>query len=261
MRKYVTVIGISMACCLFVSGIAQGAERRDFKDLEVGLAFDLRKVVPKEKAIPQRVRQEASNPSIVNPYSGNYFDKDKIGTYNPRGHFNFYEVGLFAKYTLPLDFPIKPYFRAEILYPFLASTHKGSFGRGYTYSKVLGGGVDYVRYIYGIKYEYKYWLEPEIGLSYLKEDSFSISFGIGFQELKLTYLKGIEAWGEPQYYEDLASSKHTLYNYKVNFTKFFIDKDFFKKTIYLLSLEPSITRSNNNEIRGWSIALSFQRLF
>ena len=254
MRKYIIVIGVLAAYCFFVSGIAQGAKKSDFENFEIGIAFDYRNVVPTEEAIPQQVRQEASNPSIVNPYSGHYFGKDKIGTYNPRDKFDCLEIGLFAKYTLPVNFFIKPYFRVEILYPFGASTDKGSFGRGYTYAKVLGGGVDYVRYIYGIKYEYKYWMEPEIGLSYIKKESFSLSFGIGFQELKLTYRKGIEAWGEPNHYEDLASSKHTLYNYKANFTKFLGEG-------YALSVEPSITRSNNDEIKGWAIAFSFQRLF
>lgn len=254
MRKCIVVIGVLAAYCFCVSGIAQGAEKSDFKNFEMGMAFDFRKVVPKEEVIPQQVRQEASNPSIVNPYSGNYFDKDRIGTYNPCDDFSFCEIGIFAKYTLPLNLFIKPYFRAEILYPLGASTHRGSYGEGYTYEKVLGSGVDYVRYIYGIKYEYKYWMEPEIGLSYIKKESFSLSFGIGFQELKLTYRKGIEAWGKPKHYEDLASSKHTLYNYKANFTKFIDEEAAF-------SIEPSITRSNNDEIRGWAIAFSFQRLF
>lgn len=248
------VIGTLVACCFFVSGIAQGNEKSDFKSFEMGIAFDYRKVIPKEEVIPQQVRQEASNPSIVNPYSGNYFGKDEIGTYDPYDDFSFCEIGIFVKYTLPLNLPIKPYFKTEILYPFGASTDRGSYGKGYTYERVLGGGVDYVRYIYGIKYEYKYWMEPEIGLSYIKKESFSLSFGIGFQELKLTYRKGIEAWGKPEHYEDLASSTHTLYNYKANFTKF-IDEE------AALSIEPSITRSNNDEIRGWGIAFSVQRLF
>jgi len=254
MKKYMVVIGVLVACCFCVSGIAQGAKKSDFENFEIGIALDCRNVAPTEEAIPQQVRQEASNPSIVNPYSGHYFDKDTIGTYNPHDEFDFLEIGLFAKYTLPVNFFIKPYFRIEILYPFWASTDEGSFGRGYTYEKVLGGGVDYVRYIYGIKYEYEYWMEPEIGLSYVKPGSFSLSCGVGFQKLKLTYRKGIEAHGEPEYYEDLACSKHILYNYKANFTKFLGEG-------YALSVEPSITRSDDDEIRGWGMAFSFQRSF
>ncbi len=254
MKKNIIVIGLLITCCLFVASIAQAAGKDGLKGFEIGVAFDFKKVVPKQEIIPEEVRREAANPSIVNPHSGHYFDKDTIGTYDPYDKFSFCDLGIFVKYTVPLDFFIKPYLRTEILYPLDASTHKGSYGEGYTYAKVLGGGVDYVRYVYGIEYSYKYWMQPEIGLIYIKEGSFSLSVGVGFQALKLTYKKGIEAWGKPDDYEVLASSEYTLYNYKATFTKF-IDKE------STFSIGPIITRTAGDKIAGWGLGFSFQALF
>ena len=90
-----------------------------------------------------------------------------------------------------------PYIKLGLIYT-RASTIDGSNGEGYSYEKVLGSGVDYVRYIYGIKYRYPWLLEPEIGLSYISNDSFSASYGISYQRVKLAYYKGIEAYGRPQ---------------------------------------------------------------
>lgn len=246
MTKHI-IATITLTICVF---IVSGTVSRS-STLEIGVSFDVRGNNLGSDVIPERVKAEASNPWIVNPYSGHYFDKKTIGTYDPTETFFFLDQGLFVKYTIPLNLSIKPYFKVELQYPLYASTHVGSYGEGYTYARVLGSGVDYVRYIYGIEYKYKYFVEPEIGLRYVKADSFSLSFGVGYQRLELNYYKGIEAFGYPQNLEKLGSTTHNLFNYKFNFTKFFNGLSF--------SLEPSLTFCEG--INGYAIAFSIQKNF
>jgi len=214
---------------------------------ELGLAADFRSLKLKSDAIPSSVRQEAQDPSIVNPYSGNYFGSDTIGTYDPKETFRFLEAGVFGQYTFDFGSPLKPYLRGEFQYPFVTSTHEGDYGEGYTYEKVLGSGVDYVRYTYGIEYKYAYFFEPEVGLRYGTDDNSSISFGVSFQKLELEYYKGIEAYGKTQYLYKLDSSTHNLLNYKLRIRQKIKSNLFF-------SIEPSYT--NGNGVEGYGIAFS-----
>ena len=213
--------------------------------LEMGLSSDFRSL--RLKDVPPEVKQEAMNASIVNPYSGRYFGKDTIGTYNPKENFKFIEVGLFGQYTFDLDSELKPYVRGEFQYPFLASTHKGHYGHRYTYEQVLGSGSDYVRYTYGIEYRYAYWFEPEIGLKLESDDGRSISFGVSYQRLELNYYKGIEAWGSTKHLYKIGQSKHDLFNYKLRFRWDVSDS-------LMLDLEP--TYSHGDNLEGYGIALS-----
>lgn len=249
MRRFIIVSVSLLAFVLGVSGFAFSADI--YKNLEIGLAFDFRLLRLNAGAIPDQVKKEAANPTTVNPHSGRLFTSKEIGSYDPTENFKFVEAGLFAKYTVPINFPIKPYLRVELQYPLGASTDRGSFGKGYTYEKVLGTGVDYVRYIYGMEYKYSYWLEPEIGLSYVKANRYSISLGVSYQRLELEYKKGIEAWGSPESLKTLGTSQHDLFNYKLNFTKYWGDLAF--------SFEPSLTTGNG--VDGGAIALSFQWRF
>lgn len=233
--------------CFIAAWILASFEAAFGDSFELGLAGDFRILRLKSGAVPIEVRQEAQDPSIVNPYSGRYFGRDRIGTYNPGSRFRFLEAGVFGQYTIDLGSPLKPYLRGEFQYPFLASTHEGKYGRGYTYENVLGSGADYVRYTYGIKYKYAYYFEPELGLRYEFDESFSVSLGVSFQELELEYYKGIEAWGSTRHLQKLGSSRHDLVNYKLRLRKETSDSFFF-------SLEPSYT--NSDGIRGYGIALS-----
>lgn len=237
-----TKLCVITACLIASCGAASGKG-----GFELGLAADFRSLKLKSEAIPLNVMQEAQDPSIVNPYSGNYFGRDTIGTYNPTETFKFLEAGVFGQYTFDLGSPLKPYLRGEFQYPFVASTHEGNYGEGYTYDVVLGSGADYVRYTYGIKYRYAYFFEPEAGLRYEADDTFSISFGVSFQRLELEYYKGIEAFGETKYLYKLDSSAHDLVNYKLR-----IRKD--TKSDLFFSIEPSYTVGDGLE--GYGIALS-----
>jgi len=180
--KRLAVLVSLVVLVLVAPSLTFGAEF--YKNWEIGLVGKGRSLQLNSSAIPEAVKREATNPSIINPYSGRVFGKEQIGTYDPAQTFSFFEGGLFIKYTVPLRSAIKPYARLEFQYPFDVSTHKGEYGRGYSYEKVLGSGVDYVRYTYGIEYKYPLWLEPEIGLSYVKENSYSVSFGVGYQRLE-----------------------------------------------------------------------------
>lgn len=213
---------------------------------ELGVAVDWRNIKLDSGAIPDSVKQEAQDPSIVNPYSGHYFGKETIGTYSPDDTFRMLETGLYGQYTFGSGSALKPYLRGEFQYPFMASTHEGEYGHGYTYDRVLGSGSDYVRYTYGIKYEYAYFFEPEAGLRYDFDDSSSVYLGVSFQRLELTYYKGIEAWGNTEHLYKLGSSKHDLINYKVRFM------DALSRNISLY-LEPSYTKGDGLE--GWGVGL------
>jgi len=213
---------------------------------DMGVVADFRSLKLKSDVIPSKVKQEAVDPSIVNPYSGNYFGKNVIGAYDPGETFSFLDAGFFLQYIFDLGPPVKPYLRAELQYPFSASTHKGEFGEGYTYEKILGGGSDYVRYTYGIKYDYKYYIEPEIGFTYNRDDTFTISFGVGYQRLELEYYKGIEAFGETKNLSRLGTSTHDLFNYKLRFRKEISQP-------FSFSVEPSYCHGNGLE--GYSIAV------
>jgi len=232
-----------IAGCLFAScGFAFGKG-----DFELGIAADFRSLELKSRAIPSSVRREAQDPSIVNPYSHNYFGKDTIGAYDPTETFRPLEAGVFGQYTFDLGSPLKPYLRCELQYQSDESTHKGDYGDGYTYEKILGRGEDYVRYTYGIEYDYAYFFEPEVGLRYEVEDTLSISIGVGFQKLELEYYKGIEAYGKTQYLHKIDSSTHNLFNYKLRIRKD-ITSDIF------CSIEPGYT--NGDGLEGYGIALS-----
>jgi hypothetical protein len=215
---------------------------------QLGLATDFRTLRLKKEAIPPSVRQEAQDPSIVNPYSGNHFGIDTIGAYDPTERFRFLDAGVFGQYNCDVDFPVKPYLRAELQYPFRASTDEGNYGKGYTYDVVLGSGSDDVRYTYGIRYKYAYFLEPEAGLTYEVDDTFKLSFGVSFQRVKLEYYKGIEAWGKTEYLYKIGSSAHDLINYKLRITKEM------KPEPYSFCIEPSYTVGDG--IEGYGIALS-----
>ena len=230
------------ACLISLCGTASAKG-----NFELGLAADFRALKLKRQAIPFNVRQEAQNPSIVNPYTDNYFGKDTIGTYNPTETFRFLEAGLFGQYTFDLGSPWKPYLRGEFQYPFDVSTHEGDYGEGYTYDIVLGRGADYVRYTYGIEYKYAYFFEPEVGLRYGTDNNSSISFGVSFQKLELEYYKGIEAYGETKYLYKIDSSTHNLLNYKLRIRQKIKSNLFF-------SIEPSYT--NGDGLEGYGIALS-----
>ncbi len=247
MRKYMIATITLTACLSIISGKALGAG-----PFEIGISFDIRGTNLKSEVIPEQVKEEAANPWIINPYSGHYFGKDTIGAYDPTETFIFVDGGLYVKYTVPIKFPVRPYFRTELQYPILASTHKGYYNQGYSYFKLLAtSGVDYVGYFYGIEYKYKYFIEPELGVSYVKESSFSLSFGVSYQKLELNYYKGIEAYGVPGHYQKLGSSTHNLFNYKFNFTKFFNGFSF--------SVEPSLTFCKG--IDGYAVAFSIQKNF
>lgn len=246
MNRNVNLCSIAV-CLIALYGSAFGKV-----DFDLGMAIDFRSLELKNKAIPSAVRQEAWDPSIVNPYSGNYFDKDTIGTYDPKETFRPSDVGVFGQYTFDLGSRFKPYIKAELQYHSDESTHKGDYGDGYTYEKVLGSGVDYVRYTYGIKYDYAYIIEPEVGLRYQADDTFSISFGIGYQKLELEYYKGLEAFGKTQYLYKLDSSTHNLFNYKLC-----IRADVASDIFY--SIEPSYTYGDGLE--GYGIALSIGMAF
>ncbi|GEM_PF-1521107 len=234
-------------CVIAVCSIASCGSASAKGVFELGLAADFRSLKLKSDAIPSSVMQEAQDPSIVNPYSGNYFGKDTIGTYDPKETFRFLEAGVFGQYTFDFGSPLKPYLRGEFQYPFVTSTHEGDYGEGYTYEKILGSGVDDVRYTYGIEYKYAYFFEPEVGLRYEADDTCSISFGIGFQRLELEYYKGIEAYGKTQYLYKLDSSTHDLFNYKLR-----ISADITSNLSF--SVEPSYT--NGNGVEGYGIAFS-----
>jgi len=240
---------------LFLATLTSGALAADVygsKSWEMGLAGTYRNLHVGNSVIPEAVKKEAANPTITNPYSGRTFNKNRIGTYDPSQTFSFGEWGLFAKYTLPLRSHFRPYLRLELQYPYQVSTHEGEYGKGYSYERVLGGGVDYIRYIYGIEYKYTFWLEPEIGLSYVKDNSYSISIGVGYQRLELNYYKGIEAFGQTQNLQHLASTTYDLYNIKLNLTKYFWDKTM------AVSFTSAVTTGN---VDGWSIGASIQYAF
>lgn len=239
---------------LFLATLTTGslaAEVYGSKSWEMGFAGTYRNIHLSNSAIPDAVKKEAANPSITNPYSGRTFDKNRIGTYDPSQTFSFSEWGLFAKYTLPLRSLFRPYLRLELQYPYQVSTYEGDYGKGYSYERVLGGGVDYIRYTYGIKYEYTFWVEPEIGLSYVK-DSYSVSVGVGYQRLKLTYYKGIEAYGQTQNLHELGSSTHDIYIIHLDATKHFGES-------LAISFRPAFITGNG--VDGWSLGATLQYLF
>jgi len=247
---------VLLLCVLFSATLTSSALAADVygsKPWEMGFVGTYRSLRLSNSAIPDAVKKEAANPSITNPYSGRTFGKNEIGTYDPSQTFSFSEWGLFAKYTLPLRSHFRPYLRLELQYPYQVSTHEGDYGKGYSYERVLGGGVDYIRYTYGIKYEYAFWVEPEIGLSYVKDNSYSISLGIGYQRLELTYYKGIEAFGKTQNLQQLGSTTHDLYNIKFDVTKYFWGKTM------AVSFTPAVITGSG--INGWSIGASIQYAF
>jgi len=248
-KSLVLLLNVLFLATLTASALA--ADVYGSKSWEMGFAGTYRSLHLGNSAIPDAIKKEAANPSITNPYSGRVFGKNEIGTYDPSQTFSFSEWGLFAKYTLPLSSPFRPYLRLELQYPYQVSTHEGDYGSGYSYQKVLGSGVDYIRYTYGIKYEYTFWVEPEIGLSYVK-DSYSVSAGFGYQRPKLTYYKGLEAFGKTRNLQELGSTTHDIYIIQFDATKHFWDS-------MAISFRPAFITGNGFD--GWSIGASIQYAF
>jgi len=247
MRKLFILASVTI---LFLGYGISRADNYKNGNFEAGLEGYWQNIRLKHSGVPESVRNEAANLSITNPYSGRSFGKREIGTFNPTENFKFFNVGLFGKYTIPLKFPIRPYLKMGLGYPISASTNKGEEGEGYTYERVLGSGVDFVRYVYGIKFEYPWYVQPEAGVSYLKH-WYSLSFGVGYQRLRLTYYKGVEAFGDP-HMEKIGESGHNLFNFKFKLSAFAFN-------CLGISLEPIYTFGDR--VNGWGGGLSAQWMF
>ena len=169
----------------------------------VDTSFDFSGMDITDKIIPDSVKKESANPSIVNPYSGNRFGKDAIGTFSPQEHFFVPTWDLGVKYVLPYV----PFFIGGNLEVPLEETRtdNGKLGEDYTYARLLDrGGVDFVRYFYGIKYEPSL-LNPTFGFHFqfgekkrARGSNFIRRFFFEpqatYSRADVTYNKGIEAF-------------------------------------------------------------------
>lgn len=245
MKKLLTITIVAAIC-----GTAAAKGR-----IEVGISLGFSSLEIEDSAIPQSVKDEASNPSIVNPFSGRLFDKSTIGTYDPGETFNYGDLGISVHWILNKNSRFSPYAGGILFYPFKTgedydiSTHKGSFGKGYTYSNVLGGGVDFVRYTYGIRYEKGLLnlVEPEVGIK-LNDDEFGVSFGVSYRRVDLTYYKGIEAFGSTEFLTELGSSQHNVFTYRLRISGKLEDEE-----NAWWGMAPSY--STGDGLRGWGIGM------
>ncbi|MEI6040497.1 MAG: hypothetical protein WCP93_04075 [Candidatus Berkelbacteria bacterium] len=177
------------------------------KDINLRASFQFGYDGTNPQDAPAAVVAEGLNPTITNPHSGNSFDKTKIGTFDA----NDFGSGSFASFFGPnlrleaaLIKETSPYIAVRIpLNSGFDSIH-GNTGESYSYSKVLGGGADYVRYIYGA--ECKSAVSPEIGVRWTNTDFYdsqqelvgAYSVGLEFRKQNTTFYKGLEAYGKPE---------------------------------------------------------------
>jgi hypothetical protein len=246
MAKFLTKAWVLLGLFLVTSNVAFGA-----LPFELGVEADWRQINLGNGAIPPEVKAEADDPSIVNPYSDRLFEKDVIGTYDPKEDFSGTDWAVYAQYTVPVEFRVQPYVRVSLGIPWFNSTHTGSFGEGYTYSKVLGSGVDFVRYTYGIKYEAQLFFEPEIGFNLVNRDRHTISCGVSYQRFQLTYYKGIEAHGRTTHLYELASAGYDVLTYKLRCTT--------SLGSWRISIEPSLIQGAG--VTGYGVAVTAEGWF
>jgi hypothetical protein len=218
MKRLAGSLVIIMAGIFLFTGTVPAADKQEkkIKDWELGLAFGGRGIYIDESAVPQSVKDESKNPTITNPYNGRVFTKAEIGTYDPGDDLEFFTGNIFFQYRTPLDFPIKPYFRFTFDLTLEETTRDGSYGSGYTYEQVLGSGVDYVLYVYGMDLDFGWWV-PEAGLSYVKDDDWTVALGASYQQLEISYYKGVESFGKPGHWEKIDSSKYDLWSTSLRF--------------------------------------------
>ena len=165
------------------------------------IGIDAKGIVISDEGVPQAVREEANNPTIVNHYTGRRFDKNTIGTFSPREHLVMPCWNMGAKYV----FPIIPIFvGGEFQFPLYGErTDDGRLGEDYSYANVLGTGADFVRYFYGIRYNTMI-AKPVAGIHIefpSRGDRFFMESSVKYERANLEYIKGIES------YEDT----HTIY--------------------------------------------------
>jgi len=184
-------------------------------------------------SVPAAVVAEGNNPTITNPHSGHSFNVSQIGKFDATDisadgdNFLTSELMWRLMIDVSLDKPSAAYARANINLNKYSSI-SGSVGEGYAYDKVLGGGVDYVRYIYGAKVKPSI-ISPEIGWRWAGEgekDKYSFSnadkeIGIEWIPRSVTFYKGIEAYGKPEGLIELGQINDNLIllNARISFQK------------------------------------------
>jgi hypothetical protein len=191
---------------------------RSLGAIEVGveLGFAGKPRIPAD-AVPEAVKQEAANPTIYHPRSGNTFYRDTIGTYNPGEEFDCGKEGRVYLRLLLTEWRLRPFAEIGSTYTFnenSVSTNNGRASKGYSYFRLLGSGVDEIGYWYGIKYNSNN-LSPAAGLAFDINDNWRLIGRTQFQWLILTYQKGREAFAVPEGRTTLDTSKHNIYTHSL----------------------------------------------
>ena len=185
-------------------------------DFELGLEIGYNGPKIDKNDVPNEVRREAANPTIFNDRSGNTFDVDRIGTYNPSESFGDIFYRGFARFLIT-DYSLRPFIElgaggGEKSH----NTTNGEFNDGYSYFKILNccRGVDYIGYWYGIKYKASPFI-PAAGVSYDFNNNWRFLGRVMWQEVTIKYRKGVEAFGKPEQAVTLATTHHDLLTYSL----------------------------------------------
>ena len=180
--------------------------------------------------VPAAVIAEGQNPSITNHYTGHYFDVGDIGQFDATKIKA--DQGLFDSpilFTIMADAalaqPSSPYVRANLMVNNYSSI-SGDQGSGYAYSKVLGSGSDFVRYIYGAKIKPQF-VTPEIGWRWrgngedgdVNWSNIDKEIGLQLVPRTITFYKGIEAFGKPESLVNLGQIQDDAVLLNVRFTQ------------------------------------------
>jgi hypothetical protein len=186
--------------------------RKGMKEQDIcfkaGIETAIKGAKPSKGAVPESVKAEARYPTLYSPHSGNHWEGEQIGSYDPCRSYGIFDIGAYAKMSPNTGIPITPY--AKVLV-------KGSFGptenTDYLHEVDMRGAnpSEWVLYIYNITRR-NFPLEPEAGLT-IDLKHFAFSLGGSYERTEMLYYKGIESYGEPKF-QNIGRNRNNIINIK-----------------------------------------------
>jgi hypothetical protein len=165
--------------------------------IKTGIELSARYAAPRPEKVPARVRQEASNPTLTSPYTGNSWSGGEIGSYRASQGTAAIDLGVFAEAEPFEDADISPYLKMSLKYSF-GPTKGGEWSWYYTHKEDMRD-ADPSEWILYLRDDSRtvFPLSPEAGARISLSDDFKLKLGAKYERVIWRYYKGYEAFGKP----------------------------------------------------------------